>query len=327
MSTTLSFNNEDAILTSYEGTEHGVGFKALQHGCGYVVMYLGETEEGFTPFYSRKQHDGRFEFMEDINCATFFASEEEAWSAWTRAIRGWESSYISMIKFPKTQRLEVVLREDVYKDWRKLPVYVTEKLDGANVGISFDESLRLQSRGHYLVGGYKERQFDLFKQWARWKEPELARVLGARYLLFGEWLFAKHRAFYDNLPGYFVEYDVYDEENDLYLSTPKRRALLSKAFTLTEMPTAPILFEGIFGKVNNFAQFIGPSHFKTPDWKKHLKSLEGTDDSILMEGIYIRIEDDEKVVGRIKLSRPEFEKVKSDDSNWFNRPIIQNLSR
>jgi hypothetical protein len=236
-----------------------------------------------------------------------------------------------MIKFPKTQRLEVVLRDDIYKEWGKLKVYVTEKLDGANVGISFevpqtevDDRLVLQSRGHYLVGGPRERQFNLFKQWSYSKKTDLERILGTRYLLFGEWLYAKHRVFYDALPGYFVEYDVYDKENDLFLSTPKRHALLSQAFTLTELPTAPILFQGIFGKVNNFAQFIGPSNFKTSDWKKHLKSLEGTDDSILMEGIYIRIEDDEKVVGRIKLSRPEFEKVKSDDNNWFNRPIIQN---
>lgn len=43
-----------------------------------------------------------------------------------------------------------------------------EKIDGANCGISFgrDKTMYLQSRGHFLNGGYGERQFDLFKRWA-----------------------------------------------------------------------------------------------------------------------------------------------------------------
>ena len=45
---------------------------------------------------------------------------------------------------------------------------IEEKVDGANSAISFDStgSIRLQSRGHYLVGGARERHFDLLKTWA-----------------------------------------------------------------------------------------------------------------------------------------------------------------
>jgi hypothetical protein len=45
---------------------------------------------------------------------------------------------------------------------------VEEKLDGANAAISFgaDGELLLQSRGHYLTGGPRERQFGPFKAWA-----------------------------------------------------------------------------------------------------------------------------------------------------------------
>ena len=42
-----------------------------------------------------------------------------------------------------------------------------------------------------------------------------------------------------------------------------------------------------------------------------------------MEGIYIRIEDEEKVVARIKLHREEFEKVRNDD--WRINDIIKNV--
>ena len=47
-------------------------------------------------------------------------------------------------------------------------IVIEEKVDGANAAISFSDSgeLLLQSRGHYLTGGYRERHFNLFKQWA-----------------------------------------------------------------------------------------------------------------------------------------------------------------
>jgi hypothetical protein len=51
-------------------------------------------------------------------------------------------------------------------------------MDGANCGISFnpDGELLLQSRGHYLTGGGREKHFTLFKQmacfsFARWRSP------------------------------------------------------------------------------------------------------------------------------------------------------------
>lgn len=48
---------------------------------------------------------------------------------------------------------------------------VEEKMDGANAGISFggDGELLIQSRGHFLTGGWRERHFDLLKSWA-WRE-------------------------------------------------------------------------------------------------------------------------------------------------------------
>jgi hypothetical protein len=48
--------------------------------------------------------------------------------------------------------------------------------------------------------------------------------------------------------------------------------------------------------------------------------FEGTDNSDLMEGIYIKIEDEDRVMGRMKLPRPEFEKVRSADRNSLDRP-------
>ena len=97
---------------------------------------------------------------------------------------------------------------------------VEEKLDGANSAISFDDDrgLVLQSRGHVLSGGPRERQFDLFKRWANAHRDALLHVLGNRYTLYGEWLYARHTIRYDRLPHYFLEFDLFDREIDEFLS-------------------------------------------------------------------------------------------------------------
>ncbi|HEY8504593.1 MAG TPA: RNA ligase family protein, partial [Gemmataceae bacterium] len=66
-------------------------------------------------------------------------------------------------------------------------VVAEEKMDGANAGLSFDATGRvwLQSRGHFLTGGVREKHFAPFKQWAHTHAPELFAVLGTRFVLYG----------------------------------------------------------------------------------------------------------------------------------------------
>lgn len=234
-----------------------------------------------------------------------------------------------MIKFPKTPRLVKVLEDgSIYKDWKHLHAVITEKVDGANSGISFDSdgNLLLQSRGHYLVGGPRERQFDLFKQWANGNLDYLFGVLGDKYILFGEWCYAKHLIFYDNLPNYFLGFDIYDKESERFLSLKRYHQVLGDG----PVSLVPTLFQNTFGKINNFTQYITKTGLKTRDWKTKLvqlageKELEHTDPSDLMEGVYVRIEDDDWVVGRMKNPRAEFSKIVDEDTHWMTRPIIAN---
>ena len=89
-------------------------------------------------------------------------------------------------------------------------VVAEEKCDGANSAISFDEKgeMYLQSRGHYLTGGYRERHYNLLKQWANVHRDVFFQVLGSRYIMYGEWMYAKHSVYYDALPHYFLEFDI-----------------------------------------------------------------------------------------------------------------------
>jgi hypothetical protein len=246
-------------------------------------------------------------------------------------------------KYPRTTHIEGSRLQPGDEDRDSVPfetlagryLVVEEKMDGSNSGVSFDEQggLLLQSRGHYLVGGPREKQFDLFKTWARARSRELWEVLGSRYIMYGEWMFAKHTVFYDLLPHYFLEFDVLDREEDVFLSTTRRRELLDG------MPvvSVPVLYRGELGGLPELLALMGRSNFKSSQWKQNLqKACDGrvrdveraiaeTDPSDLMEGLYIKVEGEGRVVERYKYVRGEFLAVVMDSgSHWMSRPIVPN---
>jgi hypothetical protein len=212
---------------------------------------------------------------------------------------------------------------------------VEEKLDGANAGISFgpDGRLRLQSRGHFLSGGPRERQFAPFKAWAAAVAPRLWPRLGERYVLYGEWLYAKHTVFYDALPHYFCEFDVLDTREDVFLSTPRRRKLLEG----TPVVSVPVLRSGPLASLEELTALVGPSTCRTPAWRDALAAAAGaagadpgralaeTDGSDLMEGLYVKVEDGDRTVDRYKWVREEFTTAVLDSgTHWLDRPVIAN---
>ena len=96
---------------------------------------------------------------------------------------------------------------------------VEEKLDGTNVGIHFSQSGRmvLQCRGHEITEGMHP-QYDLFKQWTAVKRPVLEAMLAGQFILYGEWLYAKHSVHYCRLSHYFFEFDIYDKDSEQFLN-------------------------------------------------------------------------------------------------------------
>lgn len=246
-------------------------------------------------------------------------------------------------KYPRTRHiLDSALQpgdEDLtragFADIAGRHLVVEEKVDGANAAISFDADgrLRLQSRGHFLTGGRRERHFDLMKRWASTLSRELRHVLGPRYIVYGEWLYAKHTVYYDALPHHFLEFDVLDTERDEFLSTPRRRALLGGL----GLASVPVLHEGQLAAPEVLKAMIGPSAFKSPAWRKRLDEdaalpphradmvLRQTDASDLMEGLYIKIEEEGRVTERFKYVRHGFlTTVLDSESHWQSRPILAN---
>lgn len=215
-------------------------------------------------------------------------------------------------------------------------VVIEEKLDGANAALSFNEAgeLHLQSRGHFLSGGGSERQFNLFKPWARAHEARLLSLIEDRYIVYGEWAYAKHSVFYDRLPHYFHEFDVYDRQLGQFLSTPRRRQMLAGS----PLVSVPVLYEGPMPTRPAWLwKLVVRSLAKTRAWRAQFEATvarEGlplplcwqqTDNSDCAEGLYLKVEDDTQVLGRYKLVRSDFvQTILDSGSHHSRRPVLPN---
>lgn len=215
---------------------------------------------------------------------------------------------------------------------------IEEKVDGANSGISFDSEsleLRLQSRGHYLglEPSYRERHFNLFKKWAVRHESWLMEKLQDKYIAYGEWLYAKHTEYYDQLPHYWMEFDVLEKKTGKFLSTAKRKEFWKGC----PVVSVPVVHAGPLKSIEEVAALIRPSLYKSPNWKLALaetarmkkldleRIVKETDPSDLAEGVYIKFENDDETVERYKYVRHEFiQAIKESDSHWQSRPIVEN---
>jgi atypical dual specificity phosphatase len=121
-------------------------------------------------------------------------------------------------KFPRTHHLFAMVnsmsRDDLLherpKNFYGVPVTVEEKIDGANIGISLDANtgrLVAQNRSHWVTSA-SATQFKQLDQWMDEHRDELVALLGNQYILFGEWMLAKHTVVR-------LASDAVDEPNDL----------------------------------------------------------------------------------------------------------------
>ncbi len=69
-------------------------------------------------------------------------------------------------------------------------------------------------------------QYDLFKQWTTVKRPVLEKMLQSRFILFGEWVYARHSIHYRKLSHYFFEFDIYDKQQEVFLDLANRLVIL-----------------------------------------------------------------------------------------------------
>ncbi|OWQ85710.1 hypothetical protein CDN99_21780 [Roseateles aquatilis] len=194
-------------------------------------------------------------------------------------------------------------------------VIIEEQLDGADAELAFAAhgSPLLRSQGRPLAGGFGERPFIPLRIWAMAHEQRLIERLGDRHELRGTWTYATRRVWYDQLPHYFNEADVLDRATGLYLSTPRRQALLAGSPVLS----APVLYAGPMPTHPQLlASLIARPLAKSADWRLAFETTarreslpvdlgwRRTDRSGRSAGLIVKVEDDEHVLARFTLVRP-----------------------
>lgn len=246
-------------------------------------------------------------------------------------------------KYPRTPHIEGSRLQPGDEDLSQIPfeaikgkyIVIEEKVDGANTAISFrdDGEMLLQSRGHYLTGGYRERHYEFMKKWAAVHRGLFREVLGCRYIMYGEWLYAKHTIYYNRLPHYFMEFDIFDREKGVFLDTPSRRKITGGL----PICSVPVLTTGAFDSKDEVLKYLGQSLYISGDHMTELREkslaqgldadrvIAETDPESLMEGFYFKVEENGTVVDRMKFVRRSFlQAVDQSGSHWLDRPIVLN---
>lgn len=249
-----------------------------------------------------------------------------------------------LAKYPRTAHLEGSHLQpgDDASDQQPLKalagrhVVIEEKMDGANCGLSFDEggALLLQSRGHYLAGGFGERQFNWLKPWAQAHADRLLAVLEDRWLLYGEAMYAKHSVWYDRLPHWLLEFDLLDRHSGRFLSTPRRQALLAGL----PIVSVPVLYAGPMPTEPKLLwKLVHHSLAKSRRWRAAFEqqvlregqplalAWQQTNADDASEGLYLKVENADFVEARYKLVRPGFQQTLLDSgSHHLARPLLPN---
>lgn len=182
-------------------------------------------------------------------------------------------------------------------------VVITEKMDGANVGIiRHKDEFRLQKRGS-LVDESEHAQFSFFKAWTYQNYDKLMQI-PKDTILYGELMFAKHTVFYNKLPDYFLAFAWCDRKTGAYFHWDDVVKLCNKI----GLHHAPHIFTG---------------HVKRDELFDKIPKISAYGDQPA-EGIVVW---NHKKDMRGKVVREEFQKAMNKSGHWIHKPVTKNLLR
>lgn len=208
-----------------------------------------------------------------------------------------EVNHDQIIKFPRTKHMfnlgaasrdDLILSQDDIKLFLNTMLYIEEKIDGANMGFSIKNfKIIAQNRSHYVNSGYHP-QFKLLDDWIQNHTRDLFEILGDETkILYGEWVYAKHSIPYNNLPDYFVAYDLYDVIEQRFYA----RERLEKLLEGTTVKLIPCVKTGTFKTVQEIVDLV----------KSKSAFYDGP-----IEGVYIRRCNENWLEDRAKIVRNDF---------------------
>ncbi|KAI0683418.1 hypothetical protein BC835DRAFT_1470554 [Cytidiella melzeri] len=216
------------------------------------------------------------------------------------------SAPVDLFKFPRTAHLinlGAATDDDLISGASQLVaqapadahVVITEKVDGANMGFSLSADrtqVIVQNRSHY-VNPASHVQFKKLGQWVETHREDLYRILdrdpyfAQRYVLFGEWLTTVHSVTYTKLPDWFLAFDLYDRTSQAWVD----RGTLVSLLAGTRIRVTPVIHEGSMPSEEELKAMV----------QRKSQFTDGR-----LEGVYVKLEREGKVVGRGKVVRSDF---------------------
>lgn len=180
-----------------------------------------------------------------------------------------------------------------------------EKVDGGVVGLAWNGDIHLAIGKHSMINPYdNSKKFYGLNGWI-YQNYEKIQKIPKGWIIFGEWLRSKHNIFYNNLPDYFVAFDIWDGYR--YLDLPSRSEFLHKL----GFAEVPLIYSGDNLDIEDvlcIADGLSVSN------RSRFSSSE------TFEGVVIK-NYDKNLFG--KYVRREF--LESIEEHWLELPLVENM--
>ena len=161
-------------------------------------------------------------------------------------------------KFPRTPHIygsihiekgdSVLNKESSEILLRSQKLLLQEKVDGSNIGISFDNNGNpiFQNRGQ-VINPKEDIEFHKLRDWYDLNDGNLFDLLGENEILFGEWLYYTHTIPYDRLPSFFMAFDILNREKEKFI----RHTSLRERLKGSGIEILPVIRQGLILQLND----------------------------------------------------------------------------
>lgn len=210
-----------------------------------------------------------------------------------------------LINFGSVSRDDLIFSKEKCKDFLDNVLFIEEKLDGANIGIRINKDYKIivQNRSHYVDSSYHP-QFKLLDKWISEHSGDLFDILEIENeILFGEWLYMCHSIHYTKLPDYFIAFDIFNSKSNKFLSRNK----LEDRLKGTNIKIIPLLSK----KKVTRTELI------------ELLKIKSAYYDGFVEGLYLRICDENRTLNRGKIVRADF--INNQAKHWDRGNLRKNI--
>lgn len=196
------------------------------------------------------------------------------------------------------------LEVDEVKELLSGHTIIEEKIDGGVIGIAWDGNKHLAIGKHSMINPYdNSKKVYGLNSWI-YQNYEKIQQIPIGWIIFGEWMRSSHQIFYDQLPDYFLVFDIWNGYR--YLDLQSRSNMLYKL----GFKEVPLIYSGDDLNIEDILCIAGGLS---------VSDMSRFSSSEIFEGIVIK-NYDKQLYG--KYVRREF--MDSIEENWINSPLTEN---